>query len=277
MSSRIDWPFVIARAATIVESYRTQVTLRQAFYRLVAAGLIPNAQSAYKRLSARTAEDRRAGTFPDLADHTRSVYTQRSWTSPRNALDAIAEVYRRDRTEGQENIVVLGVEKATLAAQMWSWFGRVGVPIVVLRGYSSQSYVDTIRARVRHDGRPAVLLYAGDHDPSGEDIDRDFIERTDCWVKVERVALTAAQVVEYRLSVMPGKATDSRAAGFVARHGELRQVEVEALDPDDLRRLFRDALATYWDLSTYRHALTQEYRDRAQLRAVAADLDEEER
>ena len=24
--------------------------------------------------------------------------------------------------------------------------------------------------------RPAVLLYAGDHDPSGEDIDRDFID-----------------------------------------------------------------------------------------------------
>jgi hypothetical protein len=42
---------------------------------------------------------------------------------------------------------------------------------------------------------------------------------------------------------MVGKATDSRAAAFKARHGRLVQVELEALAPDDLRQLFEDALA----------------------------------
>ena len=83
-----------------------------------------------------------------------------------------------------------------------------------------------------------MLLYAGDHDPSGEDIDRDFIARTDCWDEVRRVALTAAQVEQYALPPQPGKETDSRAAGFVERHGRLVQVELDALPPDVLRDLF---------------------------------------
>ena len=39
----------------------TSVTLRQLFYRLVSAQVIPNSQGAYKRLSALTAEARREG------------------------------------------------------------------------------------------------------------------------------------------------------------------------------------------------------------------------
>ena len=113
-----------------------------------------------------------------------------------------------------------------------------------------------------------MLLYAGDFDPSGEDIDRDFIERTDCWHKVVRVALTVDQVREHRLPVNPGKATDSRAAGFVDRHGELVQVELDALDPDTLRELFAAALDEYWDTSAYEAVLDREHAARGRLAAV---------
>ncbi len=44
-----------------------------------------------------------------------------------------------------------------------------------------------------------MLLYGGDYDPSGEDIDRDFEKRTNCWDIVKRVALTAEQVKKYGL------------------------------------------------------------------------------
>jgi len=49
------------QAAAIVRSYDTGVTLRQLFYRLVAAHLLPNTTTAYKGLSSQTAEARRAG------------------------------------------------------------------------------------------------------------------------------------------------------------------------------------------------------------------------
>jgi hypothetical protein len=120
--------------------------------------------------------------------------------------------------------------------------------------------------------RPAVLLYAGDFDPSGEDIDRDFIDRTDCWDKVIRVALSVDQVREYRLPINPGKTTDSRAAGFIERHGELMQVELDALDPGVLRELFQDAIDDFWDESIFEDVLAREQRDIERLTDLARTL-----
>lgn len=89
--------------------------------------------------------------------------------------------------------IFLGVEKATMVAQLRRWFEAHGLPVLALGGYASQSYVDSVAADVERRGRPAVLLYAGDFDPSGEDIDRDFLERTGCFSSVVRVALTPSR------------------------------------------------------------------------------------
>ncbi|MET7304672.1 hypothetical protein [Embleya sp. NPDC005575] len=37
--------------------------------------------------------------------------------------------------------------------------GRLGVPVLVVRGFGSQSYVDVVHARAARDPRPAVLEY----------------------------------------------------------------------------------------------------------------------
>ncbi len=58
--TRLNWQLILVDAAAIVESYDPPVTLRQLFYRLVAAGVIPNTSTAYKTLSSRTAAARRA-------------------------------------------------------------------------------------------------------------------------------------------------------------------------------------------------------------------------
>jgi hypothetical protein len=266
---RIDWPAVIDQAREIVESYDTSVTLRQLFYRLVSAQVIPNSQAAYKRLSAVTAEARRNGTFPALIDRGRTIHEYQSFTGTGHALSWLSRIYRLDRTRDQDVSLYLGVEKAGMVVQLQSWFGDLGVPVLALGGYSSQTYTDDVAAHAADGERPAVLLYAGDFDPSGEDIDRDFTERSACWDKVIRVALTAGQVRDYQLPVNPGKASDSRAAGFIERHGELMQVELDALDPDDLRALYQEAVDRYWDTSAYEQVLRDEDAGRARLRALA--------
>lgn len=266
--SRTDWTGVLAAAVRIVDSYTdTSVTLRQLFYRLVAAEILPNTTTAYKTLSSRTAEARRAGAFPDLIDRTRTIHRYQTFTGADDARDYLRAIYRRDRTEGQDTSVYLGVEKAGIVAQLEAWYGDLGVPILALGGYSSQSYVQDVKADVSASGRPAVLLYAGDFDPSGEDIDRDFVARADCFAKVVRVALTAEQVAAYDLPPQPGKRADSRAAGFVARHGQLVQVELDALPPETLRGLYRDALAEFWDTSAHVDVLDREDAERAELEA----------
>lgn len=264
-SPALDWSALLAHAAAVVESYDTLVTLRQLFYRLVAAALLPNTTNAYKALSRHTAEARRAGTFPALMDRGRTIHRYQTFASPSEARRWLQNIYRRDRTEGQEHSLYLGVEKAGIVEQLREWFGDLGVPILALGGYGSQSYVDNVAEDARASSRPAVLLYAGDHDPSGEDIDRDFTERTGCWTEVRRVALTAAQVEQYGLPPQPGKAMDSRAGAFVARHGRLVQVELDALPPDTLRTLFEHAIAEFWDTATYQRVVEREARERRAL------------
>lgn len=259
---RTNWSEVLDHAANIVATYTdTSVTLRQLFYRLVADGTLDNTTSRYKTLSARTAEARRAGTFPDLIDRTRSIHVARTFDSPEEATDWLARIYRRDRTEGQPWSVYLGVEKAGLVQQLDRWFGEYGIPIVPLGGYASQSYVDEVAEDVDSSNCPSVLLYGGDFDPSGVDIDRDFTERVGRFDEVVRVALNASQVEEYQLPPQMGKSSDSRAAAFIEEHGELVQVELDALDPTDLRALYAEALEEFWDESAYQQSLAREERD----------------
>lgn len=66
----------------------------------------------------------------------------------------------------------------------------------------------------------------------------------------------------------PGKVTDSRAKGFVARHGKLVQVEVEAIPPALLRALYQDAIDAHWDESAYGAVLEREADERDRLRAA---------
>ena len=108
---RRDWGPILARAKEIVGAYQTGVTPRQLFYRLVSSGLLRNTEADYKQLSSRTAEVRRAGTFPDLIDVSRRIRRPQSYGSAEDALRYLHDTYRRDRTEGQAWGVFLGVEK----------------------------------------------------------------------------------------------------------------------------------------------------------------------
>ncbi|MFI8835053.1 hypothetical protein ACIGPN_29260 [Streptomyces afghaniensis] len=84
------------------------------------------------------------------------------------------------------------------------------------------------------------------------------------------------------------KATDSRAADFIAVRPEIHarhgfgadekdrpypvQVELDAVDPGELRGLYQRAIDRYWDAAAFRAALASEKQHRAVLRRLAADL-----
>jgi len=265
----ISWPRVITRAAEIVRSYDTGVSLRQLFYRLVVEGAIPNSEYAYKRLSRVTAALRRNGQFPQLVDQTRDIHRFGGFSSPQDALKSLTRSYCRNRDERQEYSVYLGVEKYGMVPQLKQWFETYGVAIAPLRGYSSQTYVDVIIEDVTNNDRQAVLIYAGDFDPSGVDILRDFKKRCSCFDHVQRIALNEDQVSEYNLPANPGKKGDSRAAGFIRDYGQLMQVELDALPPYTLRELYEAALFEFYDTSVFYGVLRAERVDREKLWAIA--------
>jgi hypothetical protein len=273
--NRKAWAPIVARAAAIVAAYDTAVTLRQVHYRLVAeapdtgAGY-RNTETDYKNLSRLTAAARREGEFPPLLDRTRTIDRPQTWASPEEALEALAHWYRRDPLETQDVRPVVVVEKATLIAQVQSWFDAAwGVPIVALRGYASETLEREVLDFVDGDERDVVFLYAGDFDPTGEDIPRAFEVNTG--LALRRVALTTAQVDAYGLPVAMGKATDSRAAGFELRHGRLVQVELEALDPDDLHALLRAELGALIDGPRVEAVAARQEDERAWLEGLIGD------
>lgn len=272
---RLDWKVIVARAATVAESYTTKVTLRQLHYRLfsIPGFGFPNTEYAYKRLSKLTAEARREGCFPPLADLTRSLLIPLGYDSPADALLRTVHIYRRDRTEGQEIVPMLLVEKATVVAQLEDWFGKpLGIPIAALRGYHSESYEREIRDYLEHRGRGRrfAAIYLGDFDPTGEDIERNARRYLgDCFASWERVAITPEIIDAFGLPEDPGKKTDSRAKEFAKRHGRLVQVEIEALDPPDFHRLVEAAIAAFWDTSQFEACLEREQHERVLLRELA--------
>jgi hypothetical protein len=255
--ARRDWAAILGHAREIVDEYDQALTLRQLFYRLVADGTMRNLDSSYKGLSRETAKARREGRFPSLVDRTRRIDRPLFFDSPDGARAWLRDIYRRDRNEGQDYNVYIGVGKDALAGLLSTWFSHLGVGVVAVRGYASESLCEEINYEVEMaSGRRSVMLYAGDFDATGQDIPRDLAERLRA--DVVRVALSREQVESYNLPPMPGKRSDSRSAAFELAHGRLIQVELDALPPDVLRGLYEDALDHYWDESPYEDVLRRE-------------------
>jgi hypothetical protein len=271
--TRIRWADVLERAAGIVESYDTGVTVRQLYYLLVAEEMLPNLQPYYRRLSAQTAAARREGWFPDLIDRTSRIERFLSFDGPQEARDYLRNLYRRDRSAGQGWTVILGVEKDGMSAQLDAWFtDPLGIPHVAAGGYPSQSLVDEVRRDIEAEGRPAVLIFAGDWDPSGIDIPRDLDARVGVFDEVVRVGLSPDQVEEFEIPFNPDPEVarklerDPRAARFrQANGGRLVQYELDALAPEVLRNLYWNAIGQFWDASAFEAVLRQEEAERAEL------------
>lgn len=122
--------------------------------------------------------------------------------------------------------------------------------------------------------RNPILLYLGDHDPSGEDMVRDIGARLSMFgisVDVRKLALTMDQIEEYKPPPNPAKLTDPRAAEYVDKHGATSW-EVDALPPDVLDQLIRDSLESVIDVSKMDKIKSQEARDKKRLSKALRSL-----
>jgi len=241
-----QWEAILDYAASMAEA--SVVTLRQLHYLCVSNPDLDyrNTESDYKQLSARTADLRRDGDFPTIADLTRSITTWQSWASPRKFMESIGDDYSRDYSEGQETLPVLLYEKATLTGVMDPIAMRYMIPHAALRGYSSETLDRQIQEVVDSEDRPVRIIYIGDFDADGEDIERNAQEwiDTDEWT---RVAVNVEQIDQHGLAPNPGKKLSARRRAFLEKYGADIQVEVEALSPDVLRGLVQDAILDGWD------------------------------
>ena len=224
----------VAAVNRIISQYSIPLTLRQIYYRLVAAGLIPNRRSAHNGLSAQLVKAREVGEVDErrINDRSRSI-EDRAFDSPNDFLDAVINTtktrYFRRFWTTQETYCEAWVEKDALSQVIAGAVRTLNTIVAPSRGYSSFSYIrDAVRRfESNHsDAERVVVLHLTDHDPSGLDMTRDLQTRFNAYsargqvIEVKRIALTIDQVHEYNLIPNPTKITDSRAAGYMDQYGD---------------------------------------------------------
>jgi hypothetical protein len=226
------------------------MTVRQVFYRMVTREEIAKTEQEYKNTVGRLlVKMRREGAIPFdwIADNTRWMRKPRTYSSVEQALQHVAQTYRRALWDDQEVYVEVWTEKDALAGVLLEETARWDVPLMVSRGFSSVSYLWEAAQTIRAQAKPAFLYYFGDHDPSGVHIDRNIEKQLremapKAEIHFQRVAVLPDQIAEWDLPTRPTKKTDGRSKTF---QGE--SIEVDAIEPQQLRRLVEECIVRHVD------------------------------
>ena len=262
---------MLERINTILEEYRNDgyvLTLRQLYYQLVSKDIIPNNDREYAKLSNILKKGRMAGIvdWSAIEDRVRVPKLPYWVRDVQHAIQDTIEQYRVDRMQGQQRNIEIWVEKDALSNVLFRVTSKYHIRLMVNRGYSSISAMYDAHRRLRSG---AVILYFGDHDPSGKDMVRDIRERMEEFgreVDVRPVALTMEQIRRFNPPPNPAKITDPRAKWYIREYGRTSW-ELDALPPRELIRLAEEAVEELIDLDLYNRCLDREQRDIEELRS----------
>lgn len=237
---------LIEVANEIIEEFTAlgyDLTLRQLYYQLVARAIIDNNENSYKRISVLLSDGRLAGLidWDAIVDRTRQVESLPHFGDVENGLAALRASFRLDKWATQENRVEVWVEKEAAIGIVARTCNRLDVPYFATRGYTSQTAMRDAATRLMgyYDAEPSqypVVIYLGDHDPSGMDMSRDIEDRLEMFmegvpVAVTRLALNMDQIRQYDPPPNPTKFTDRRSAKYNDLYG-FEGWELDALSPD---------------------------------------------
>lgn len=247
------------------------LTLRQLFYRLVAAHGYDKTEAAYERLGNVMNRARRSCRVPfeAIRDDGLTVRRPFSFDSVQNFWESMggwAEEFRVDRLRGQPVSVELWVEAQGMLPQLAAAVDDLGVPAFSSGGFDSLTVKFDAASRMCGLTVPTVVLHVGDHDPSGVTIfdsaAGDIAALTaDLGIthapRFVRIAVTPEQIRRFSLPSAPPKATDKRRAW---EGGET--VQAEALPPDVLSAEVRQAVLAHLDVDRIAACIEQERDDR---------------
>lgn len=266
----------------VVNEYSAQgyeLTLRQAYYQLVARGYIPNNERSYKNIGNLINDGRLAGLIDwySITDRTRNLRSNGHWNTPAEVIASARYSYLLDKWEGQPNYVEVWVEKDALVDIVGQACRPIDTPYFSCRGYTSQSEMWSAAQRFirQSDREQRIIIHLGDHDPSGIDMTRDIQERLDLFgadVYVKRVALTMNQIQTYNPPPNPAKITDSRASKYIDQFGD-ESWELDALEPKVITDLIKKQVTMYRNDDIYRAVCDKESREKEELKMLERNYD----
>jgi hypothetical protein len=243
------------------------MTLRQLHYAIFSATKVAydNTPADYKRLSRATTKARRnyralelAGEMDSLdadllidpswiVDETRKAEIVNVWSDVHGYLETVKRAYRRDYWATQPHFCEVWSEKATVLGSLRPLADELGVTLRNCKGFGSTGMESVIGNLFEGIAKPISVFYLGDHDPSGDEIQRDIHHRAQIASGKEfvmrRLAIHPEDIKFYNLPPQTIKETDSRAAAFQRRFGKnAATVELDALPVTVLRDRVESAI-----------------------------------
>jgi len=272
--------FLIERANSVLEDYMKQgyhLTLRQLYYQLVAKLIIPNTIQEYQKLSSTMVAARMSGLtdWGALEDRVRQPCLPYWVTDIPDAINDTIRDYRLPRQLHQPYHMEIWTEKDAVSSILKRVSSFYHIYLMVNRGYSSCSAMKGAADRIINTQKPTKIFYAGDHDPSGLDMLRDIRERLGEFrvegFEVVPVALTEEQIRKYNPPPNPTKISDPRAHWYIKTHGK-DSWELDALQPQVLERLMREAVRSFMDKEKFVVMLDREKHDKRKLKKIMEEL-----
>jgi hypothetical protein len=274
-----------------------KLTNRQLYYQLVAKDLIPNALEIYKRICKLLTDMRYAGEldWDSIEDRGRVPKKHAEWDSVKDLIESAVHSYRLPRWDDQNYYIELYCEKQAMESILKPIADKYHIYFGYNKGYSSASTVYELSKRVSQqifNGKKVVILYLGDHDPSGIDMVRDIKERLiefftmgDDLVldeyevrenfQVKSIALTKEQIETHNPPPNPAKITDPRAKNYIKEHGQVSW-ELDSLDPESLIEITEDGIAEFLDKEKYEEVIQKEKNQITLLREFGDKISDDE-
>lgn len=266
------------------------MTVRQVFYRLVVAGVIDKKESEYQKvinwLGVMRLETSFHDAYPDLkleweyiVDSNRKIRQTSTFANIADTLENAARWHRLSVLARAKTHVEVWIEKEALAETLWEVTANYDVPLLAQPFAShSNAYLAAERiAAAYRAGKPSVILHLSDYDPSGQvmtnsmdvklgKILRDHLDCPTETLEVRRLGLAREQIDKHNLPTRPTKRENNRHAAWF---DDDESVELDALEPNVLREIVRNAIEDYIPNSLVRKVRRQEETQRAKLQEVA--------
>jgi hypothetical protein len=217
--------------------------IRFTYYTATARGIVPKTQAGYVMVQRAILDMRRKGIlpWPWIVDTARWMRKPTTWNSLQEALEATATTYRRALWSQADTAVEVWCESESVAGVLYPVTEKWDVPLYPCKGQSSETFAYGAAQFYKRDHRQLLILYVGDHDPHGYEIETnlhkklvEFSGRTD--IEFVRLACDAEEVTLLGLTGTPPKKDsyiDALTGMKVAWKGPA--VEVEAIPPPVLR------------------------------------------
>ncbi|MET4721672.1 hypothetical protein ABIF63_005778 [Bradyrhizobium japonicum] len=255
------------------------MTVRQVFYQATVHGVVEKSEAGYNKVQTDLVQMRRDGELPYgwLADSTRWRRRPDTYGSVQEALDETARLYRKSLWRDAACCVEIWLEKDALAGVVDRVTYSYDVPLMVARGYASLSFLHSSAEEIKATGLPAYIYHLGDYDPSGVDAGRK-IEQTlrelapESEIHFERIAVTPKQISAWDLPTRPTKTSDTRSKNF----GDI-SVELDAIPPDRLRWLVRNAIERHLPEREFEILKIAEQSERELLKSLVRDISDRPR